>query len=96
MRSMSRMWQGRRLIDHPVHAAAAADGKGFDVIARAKEAELRYEPKRKVVVVDMQKCDLQHCYKQEPSGSSKIDSGTSTCRRTSAKPTAFRIPCHAT
>lgn len=49
--------QGRKLHD-VIFMRKAANGNGFDVIARAKEAELRYEPSKKRILVQLFDCQI--------------------------------------
>jgi len=54
--------QGRKLQD-VIFKRKAADGKGFDTIAWAKEAELRVDMAHKQILVDM-----RHCHVKQDSG----------------------------
>ncbi len=49
--------QGRKLID-ATFMRKAPNGKGFDMIAHAKEAELRVDSTHKQILIDMRQCNI--------------------------------------
>jgi lipopolysaccharide export system permease protein len=58
---------GRKL-QNVVFMRKGPGGKGFDVIARAKEAELRFEPATKRILIHMYKCEVVQAQQDKFAG----------------------------